>query len=802
MEDSQYPVDSAGDPAPGQERGTGTSAAGTEPGTNASAPGHDGPGPPAAQGDVGADDPSGGPASGSAATAQHGGTPADEGATGLNDENGGPPADERWAYEEWRRNFRVAGFAGVDLNQTRVRSIRSGSGLMAVGSGAQVIGAVHNHGARPDVALVGGLDPDGVRTAIDLHAANTPAENGRPERLDTHKAIYLAGDVRTGRFQEALCLLAERCGPDKIMEVYLDPGAGLAAFLNQRDVLQPGHGHVLELDSAEPVRQWTLRAAGTMARKAGAYLVILGPLPPEGVDELAEFTFVHVRPDAVAVLRKHLTHLLCCEGRRHPDGAPQGCGLPAATITAYIAECVADKDIAGYLRAGPAPQDVVELARRLAELRRQSRPPADALELLTTNLRRLAVEVLAPDEPPPTTDEERSAQARARTRKVAFRIAYAVFYDHPLTSVFDADRILHALVDSDPGDRAPRVDTVFDGGVNVLLDPKMRENVAAGTGPPQDEEEQRPRLVDPGLAGAILDVAWNKHDRIRRPLVQWLAILAGDHRERVRLRAAQAAGQLAAYDYGYVYRELLQPWARSPVQRHRQTASWALEFLAAQDPGQVGRVRGQLRDWAAAHSAYMNDAAARAYATSLGSDFFDDMLVSLRCVASKPELNRIASVAQAIAENYQPEVGTILVNALDEWAGDGNPSLRVHAARTTIFLAHRRAPSPNDAWPALLCLARCDDVRRQLLRLWRAALAEAVTAMRAWDMQRLWLVRADGRDELEEAAVRFAFDLWAVPPLRVRALHHLERIWIDDADLSVMRRLLTMLKGNNDDHAK
>src|SRR5262249_53535485 len=152
--------------------------------------------------------------------------------------------------------------------------------------------------------------------------------------------------------------------------------------------------------------------------------------------------------------------------------------------------------------------------------------------------------------------------------------------------------------------------------------------------------------------------------RLRQPMLAWLHMLAGDQRERVRLRAAQAIGQLATYDYGYVYREVLRPWATSLLVRHRETASLTLEFLKARDPGQVARVRGQLRDWAAAGNPLLNDTAARTYATSLGTAFFDDMLINLRNVARKPPLTASRFVAQALAENYQPAVAASIVEAL------------------------------------------------------------------------------------------------------------------------------------------
>src|SRR5215475_9410193 len=177
MEDSAHPPEPIGDPEPVHEAGSPAPAdhsdvrqqAG-EPQANTagSAPGAESPGPVAPTGPTG--------------------PPADEGTKGLNDEDGGPAADERWAYDEGWWNDRRVGFAGVDLiNLTRVRSIRGGRGPMAVGSGAQAIGALHQYGAKPDVARVGGFDAGWLQTAVDLHATSPSAERERLERLETHK---------------------------------------------------------------------------------------------------------------------------------------------------------------------------------------------------------------------------------------------------------------------------------------------------------------------------------------------------------------------------------------------------------------------------------------------------------------------------------------------------------------------------------------------------------------------------------------------------------------------------------------
>lgn len=509
-----------------------------------------------------------------------------------------------------------------------------------------------------------------------------------------------------------------------------------------------------------------------MAKLRG-YLVIIAPLREKSDAPLRPYEVPHERANAPEVLHKHLTRLL--------SNTYAGNGEP---IHSYVDRCLADPAIVEHLRNSPPPGEVFDLARRLITIRKTDGQPGDAVRLLPSALRELAATVLSR----PEGEDDDTA-----LRRFSARVAYAVWNGNSLAVVSElAAKLLNALSKKDDSDP---VKSALGGGMVGLIDPSMRGwDDEEGL----DESERRSRqarLVDPELARAVLDVVWNVYHPLREPVMRWLLDVAGDPREKVRMRAGQVAGQLATYDFGYVYRELLRPLAESRRAVHRQAASWAVERVAL-DSRLTARACRQVRDWAWSPNSYLNDTAARAYTTHVGA-VADDPLPNLYLIALRPEQLRSHSVALAVAHLYEPgnvESGLMILNHLKEWVSEDQRRLPgVHAARAVTYLAQRTALAPDDAWPALLCLARDDDAARKLLiGLWRAALAEPETTHRAWSVVHAWLTRAEERAEIDDEVLNFAGELVAEPlSLRQRALFHLQMWRQETPDIEIVSRLHT-----------
>jgi hypothetical protein len=557
----------------------------------------------------------------------------------------------------------------------------------------------------------------------------------------------------------------------------LNDGADLTAVSDDDEVLLPGHGHVLELSANHPVPQrQRLATAGARVASSQGYLVVVGQPGPAG-GALDPYEVPHHVPAAVDVLARHLPHLVRTGTTWSDERAAD-----------FVAKCHGDPAIVAQLSTSWQPSEVVQLGRRLVEVGRRGGQPAEALELLPGALRILASDVLR------AANESGDVNT---LRRLTARIAFALYSGHSITVVFELASLLFAALPADePADTAeasPLVRTVFEGGMESLIDRKMRPKREDHSG----DEERLARLVDPELALAVLDVVWHDYDHLRAPIFDWLRVLGGDPRQSVRMRTGQLAGQLALHDFGEAYRELLRPWATSHSKVHRQSAAWAME-RAVLDPRLTARACAQVRDWTYSPNPFMNDTAVRCYATRLGAEFADEPLAHLWLVALRSAHVVSPAVAQAVAQLHEPddpESGLMILRELAAWTKDGTRSLHVHAARALTFLAHWTAPPPDERWPALLHLADTHpEAWELLLDLWRAALTEFMTAARGWQMLLAWLCRPEETGELADTTVRFATELLSSPVVRSRARFHLTHWLSQYVDSPVLDQLRNNLR--------
>jgi hypothetical protein len=682
------------------------------------------------------------------AAAKDGGAPE-----GLADET--VASDVNWAREHDRRSqqaeegLRSFGVDPDDLR--RAAPLDTGTGpKVATGAWAMAAEQIQNHfaGPQPNRARNSRLAAGQVESVEQTHVPTGGHELLRHTVL-RHNVAYLSGQDGSGRSTTAHVVLAEVHGHDGLVVIDLNEDADLAAVLDQDGMLLPGHGHVLELPAHRPApRKQTLAAVGGRLAECGGRLIVIGP-PEQTLDP---YEVAHQPPEPWQLLARHLTHLLRTRAQWSADRAEE-----------FVRTCHVDDDIAAQLRASWRPCEVVRLARRLVEVARRGGPPAEAVQLLPGALRELATTVLR---------EANSDVDPLRT--LTARVTYAVFNGRPLTVVFDlASDLFGQLPQEERTEQPVLARTVFDGGMESLVDPRMR---AA----PTDDNEEGDRLatlVDPELAGAVLDVLWHDYDHMRAPFLRWLHRLGGDHRQSVRMRAGQVAGQLALYDFGVAYRELLRPWAASERRTHRESAAWAMA-RAVLEPRLTARVCNQVRDWTYSHHPFLNDTSARCYATRLGAEYEDDALLHLLLVALRGEQAVSHAVAQAVAQLYRPESGPAILAELTRWAHARERCLHVHAARALTFLAQREAPAPDDDWPDLLRTARDDtEVWALLIELWRTALTEFMTAARGWAVLLMWLLGPTEDGELRDVTTRFATELLSAPMVRARARFHLNQ-WL------------------------
>lgn len=648
------------------------------------------------------------------------------------------------------------------------------AGVSAVGSQRQVANAIYNFGLR-DVDRVYGsaLRADRIRSIVDTYVL-VPEFDRITEVLRQHGVAYLVGCEGTGRGATARAALSSvLCGTERLRLVTLTSDARLETLLDHGDVLLPDHGHVLELTASESIRVQTLDAiAGLLGhREKGRYLVIVGR-PAHKVDPaLAPYAVDHSAPDARTVLERHLSR---------PPGPKTRDTESCQNPDPY--DFLDNQEFTEYLGTSPPPSELVALARRIVEVRKDGQPAAAALAMLDSRLRDLAARLL---------QDTSSTASGAQLRTISLRVAHAVFYNNSYTVVFNAASVLfrELCITTNPDDE-PRPEALFDGGVETLLHADMRGRPTAGAYEVVLPDNERPApAVKAGLGRAMLYVLWHDYDQVRTPLLNWLRHLGGDVREQVRLRAAAAAALLATFNYSEVYRQVLKPWATAGACRRRDTAAWAMEFIA-HEPLMTAWMRQEVQDWCLSTNQYLNDTAARTYGTSLGRLFAEEALSNLHFLSRKPAQTRYTAIAWAVTAICWPDNGPGVLAALSEWVQGTERSPNAQAARAVLFLAHQQAPRPDDAWPALLVLAREDEASAKNLQLlWRQALCEAITALRAWELLAGWLVRADGNGELEDVTVHFAGELLSAQELRSRAIFHLRAWRVEFGQLPIWRRL-------------
>jgi TIR domain-containing protein len=105
------------------------------------------------------------------------------------------------------------------------------------------------------------------------------------------------------------------------------------------------------------------------------------------------------------------------------------------------------------------------------------------------------------------------------------------------------------------------------------------------------------RFCDERRAHALLYLAWESLDELRKPLMIWLNGLASRGDVDTRYRVAIAVGVLAQQSFPSVFDDLIRNWALSDKDAERQTADLALSIaaLAPEVADAIGTVL--IKDW-------------------------------------------------------------------------------------------------------------------------------------------------------------------------------------------------------------
>lgn len=389
-----------------------------------------------------------------------------------------------------------------------------------------------------------------------------------------------------------------------------------------------------------------------------------------------------------------------------------------------------------------------------------------------------------------TTGMTRAERIHAFRR--CFMLAAAAFNGLPLTLVtWTAAQLSNILRADDPD--APAISNLFAQPVEPLL-----EWLEADLAPASDvATPDRLELRNPVTADVILEHVWTSHHLANGSIITWLDELARIRRDRplqpdeVRLRAAQAVGRLATYDFSRAVRTI-EAWIRSGTVSGLQATSWAVEVMV-DDPRIATEVWGQVRDWSLRGQVWRR-AALIVYAVGLPSEEVDSALDLARRVAPRPadlDYAVAAVLHSAVLAGAEDEVFATLVVWVQQiqYAREQGRRLRMadrfelrsglvaHAARTLLLLGGGRDDGTRDR---LLRAAAVDpELGAAVVDLWRLALTDPALTERAAHLLGAWLCDADSDDPLAGECARLLAALASDRPLRSRLRFHARR-WITD----------------------
>ncbi|MFI6703586.1 hypothetical protein ACIBJC_32350 [Streptomyces sp. NPDC050509] len=442
-------------------------------------------------------------------------------------------------------------------------------------------------------AMVQGPVPAEELTRLAGVYCEAPDYEEMEKRLRKRGLLVLCGERNSGRTATALTLLAGVAG-DKVTR--LDPGVKV----HEIEEIQPGHGHLLAIESEDTGWQETEQVNGrarTRVRraeptelhldglrsklvKAGAFGVLLVE-NGELADRLlrGRYGVACASPSSEKVLLQHLRVLLADA----PDGA-----LDEALALAAEEDVTAALGL-DELRPGEAARLADHLARRQKGELTHRQLLADCATFVDAQARTW----FAGADRPGTLPEALPTLSAA-----AFRIAVAVFNGSPYSLTAEAGEQLawELAVTLDPGTPAGR--RLF--GTHAVARPVAARSVLQNGELDLGYAKVPVRAIrfqGEALATAVLREVWDGYHNARGPLVRWLRTLCDDPRPVLWVRASIAAGVLCSWDLPYVSGELVVPMAASDSPFQQMSAATALAE-AAREPSVQPAVAALLKEWA------------------------------------------------------------------------------------------------------------------------------------------------------------------------------------------------------------
>lgn len=593
---------------------------------------------------------------------------------------------------------------------------------------------------------------------------------------DTGGLICIRGKRGSGRETLAMRALAEVLGVENV-------GWVARAADPQRlrpDDLARGRGYVIGLGSVPPYRlEEAVEHARGLASRALATIVLL--LAPEV--NLPGTVITHLAPDPCDVLRALLV--------RRDD-----VDISDEDLTA-MAPAKALEDLSLF--------EISTIALEIGEAVRSHRPYEISGR---RKLRRTALEKLgaAAVDPPGLVetggasgetdgkDDSEVANANAECVQLfrrAFLVSAAIFHGLPLASVTVATNSLAQCLAADDADLAKAM-IPFTQPTGALLTWLEADPEIPTADSPLDPVGRRTvRLRKPEMADVVLEVVWNEYHLVGEALLGWLHRLAtggvpGMHKEfELQLRAAQAVGRLAVYDYAAV-NQRIHDWIEGSAAGRRAAGLAAQVVLADARTGPA--FAREVSSWTQRAFAW-RQVALLVYSRTLDEARLPDALKLLRYVAPQ-ELHAWSFASAAVVAKILDQPGGMdhVFALLREW------NERIESAPPRDIARRRSATAALG-----LTVARClllvgddvsDNLRAELHRssgigderwklfvwAWTLALTRSEVFGAGWRLLGQWIVRSDADADFRVICRRLLTALRRHPRIRIKLAFYAD-VW-------------------------
>ncbi|WP_306369541.1 hypothetical protein [Nocardiopsis sp. CC223A] len=618
------------------------------------------------------------------------------------------------------------------LTDSLLERLQGGSGALRIGTLAlfndQVRFGGGFHTARDGVPAAGAGASDTVELPAEKvreHVADFLAPDGFGrvhEILLRHRSAVLAWPDGSGREAFAVNLLAEA------LALHVGGGRGGILRLGERDrprgsVWNPpdkGCGYLLRLDGAEDASpgydptgfitpEWVEQTKTTL-EAAGSYLVVITDPPRGALLGTAAHTDAIVteaaRVDPLAILLRRIL------GEGDDPGGERD-------LLARLEEAGALE----LLKRSPYPRVAMALAAAVHEGQE-----------LRGVVRRLG---------DPTSRVHRWFARQRFPERVGFALAAAVLNDARYLSVSDAAVSLHRLLTEDT--QAPPALRFHEELDTVHSWISLSEPAAVGEAP-------RIGFREADVQQAVLAYAWNHLDGQRTALIRWLRGLVIHRDVEVQARACVAVAVMAAQDIDHALHRFLEDWAGGTSPNHRRAAATVLGVVS-EDPDLSERVWHLLHTWADRPARAVERRLAATAALVAGGPpgrrAPDSAIEVLRTVLGEDGTwDSLPHVAEALSSLVVRDRTEHVLGALLDWSDPQDDSPLVTKSLMMFCYVAGAAVEPVDGAPGSrrsftapppLLLLGADRHLRDLVELWKRALARKPVQEVALDVLRAWV---------------------------------------------------------------